>query len=139
MNTIGTAARSINLYMVNAALLIVHEMDSAFWKEWELFGMPGGIQVFLILNLLLVLLVLCGLKELAQGSRYGPLYSLWLAGAGLLTILIHGYFLLKGRPEFVLPVSLGVLSLIFVVSSVQGIWALRAIRASGLMLVKEVR
>ncbi|MHA1463081.1 MAG: DUF6713 family protein, partial [Candidatus Heimdallarchaeota archaeon] len=27
------------LYMVNAVLLILHEIDSAYWKEWELFKM----------------------------------------------------------------------------------------------------
>jgi len=29
------------LYMVNAVLLILHEIDSAYWKEWELFKMRG--------------------------------------------------------------------------------------------------
>lgn len=31
------------LYLLNAAALITHEIDSAYWREWELFG----IQVFL--------------------------------------------------------------------------------------------
>jgi len=38
------------LYLVNAILLINHEIDSAFWKEWELFKLPGGIGGFLILH-----------------------------------------------------------------------------------------
>jgi len=25
------------LYLANTALLIAHEIDSAYWKEWELF------------------------------------------------------------------------------------------------------
>jgi hypothetical protein len=34
------------IYMINAILLISHEIDSAYWKEWELFKLPGGIGVF---------------------------------------------------------------------------------------------
>ena len=29
------------LYLTNAVLLINHEIDSAYWKEWELFKLPG--------------------------------------------------------------------------------------------------
>lgn len=38
------------LYLANAILLICHEMDSAYWKEWELFRLPGGITLFLIIH-----------------------------------------------------------------------------------------
>jgi hypothetical protein len=36
-------------YLTNATLLCVHEIDSAYWHEWSLFGIPGGIQLFLTL------------------------------------------------------------------------------------------
>ena len=32
------------LYLVNASLLVTHEIDSAYWNEWELLHLPGGIQ-----------------------------------------------------------------------------------------------
>ena len=38
------------LYLVNAVLLINHEIDSAYWKEWQLFRLPGGIEGFLLLQ-----------------------------------------------------------------------------------------
>ncbi len=38
----------INLYLLNFALLFTHKIDSAFWKEWELFGIPGGIRECLL-------------------------------------------------------------------------------------------
>jgi hypothetical protein len=38
--------------LLNLALLITHEIDSAFWKEWNLFGLPGGVQEFLALKAL---------------------------------------------------------------------------------------
>jgi len=53
---------AISLYILNFALLFTHEIDSAFWQEWKLFGIPGGIQVFLVLNFLLLLVALWGFR-----------------------------------------------------------------------------
>ena len=39
------------LYIVNLTLLILHEMDSAYWKEWQLFHLPGGVGGFLLIHL----------------------------------------------------------------------------------------
>ncbi len=49
------------LYLTNAVLLINHEIDSAYWKEWELFRLPGGIAGFLLLHFPLLFIVLYGL------------------------------------------------------------------------------
>ena len=113
------------LYLVNAALLITHEIDSAYWHEWELLHLPGGIQLFLILNLGLVLLVLLGFGEVVRQRRSGLWCSLGLAGAGVLAFLIHGVFLARGHPEFRLPVSVAVLGGSLALSLVQGALAWR--------------
>ena len=39
------------IYLVNAVFLINQEMDSAYWKEWELFKMKGGVTGFLLIHL----------------------------------------------------------------------------------------
>lgn len=39
------------LYVVNTVLLINHEIDSAYWHEWELFNMKGGVEGFLLIHL----------------------------------------------------------------------------------------
>ncbi|MFG1690966.1 DUF6713 family protein [Gemmatimonadota bacterium] len=119
------------LYLVNASLLVTHEIDSAYWSEWELLHLPGGIQLFLILNLGLVLLVLYGFRELAQRRRSGLWFSLGLAGAGVLAFLIHGFFLARGHPEFRLPTSLAILGASFVLSLVQGASAWRLLARAG--------
>lgn len=54
MNSQSLAAK---LYLANAVVLITHEIDSAYWREWELFRSPSGIQLFLILHILLIALV----------------------------------------------------------------------------------
>jgi len=108
--------------------LFTHEIDSAFWKEWELFGIPGGVQVFLMLNFVLLLVALYGFKELIHGSKIGYMISLLLAAAGIFAFTIHNYFIMTGHPEFTLPVSLILLAAILVVSLIQGFFAAQALR-----------
>ena len=85
-----------NLYLLGAALLFTHEVDSAYWEEWELFGIPGGIQVFLPLNFLLFLVFLFGFGQLLRGARSGYALSFLLAASGIFAFSIHGYFMLMG-------------------------------------------
>ena len=56
------------IYLINAVLLINHEIDSAYWKEWELFRLPGGITGFLVIHFPLLFLVLHGLVLVYQGA-----------------------------------------------------------------------
>lgn len=107
------------LYLLNAAVLITHEIHSAYWNAWELFGMPGGIQFFLILNLLLVVLVLYGHQALIQGRAVGFVFSWLLVAGGLSAVTIHAYFLLQAGELFRLPVSLGLLAATFLLSLAQ--------------------
>lgn len=109
------------LYLLNAALLVTHEIDSAFWREWELFNIPGGIQVFLILNFAMVVIVLHGFACVVRGEARGKFYSYLLVGAGFFAIVAHGWFLLRGLPQFTLPASLILLAAILVVSFIQAV------------------
>ena len=107
------------LYLVNTILLILHEMDSAYWKEWDLFRLPGGIGGFLLIHFPLYLLGLYGLVLVFQGASAGWILSLAVGAAGIFAFFIHTYFLRKGRPEFNTRVSKGILSLLLCVSTVQ--------------------
>jgi hypothetical protein len=113
------------LYFCNAVLLIIHEIDSAYWKEWELFHLPGGITGFLLLHFPLLAVILYGLIEVRQESRAGLIFSLVLSLGGIFAFAIHTYFIRKGRPEFKTPMSLGILIAILVLSVVQSIVTLR--------------
>ena len=119
-------AKIANIYLVNAVVLISHEIDSAYWREWELFRLPGGIQLFLVLNLLLVGLVLCGYRSVLLWTRGARAFSFLLAFLGLFAVLIHGIFLATGAPEFRLPMSLALLLATLVLSG----WQLVATRQS---------
>jgi hypothetical protein len=105
---------------MNSALLVTHEIDSAFWHEWDLFRIPGGLQAFLLVNLALVIIVFYGFKQVLHETRAGRWFSLALAAVGIFAFTIHTYFLLRGHPEFRLPVSVALLWATLSVSLVQG-------------------
>ncbi len=104
------------LYVCAATLVIVHEIDSAYWKEWELFRLPGGIGGFVLLHVPLVALIMFGLMQVKRGTFPGMVLALVLAAGGVFAFVVHIAFILRGRTEFKTPVSLGVLGAAFVMS-----------------------
>jgi hypothetical protein len=107
------------LYLVNSVLLINHEIDSAYWKEWELFKLPGGVTSFLLLHFPLLLFILYGLILISKHSASGLFFSFILCLGGIFAFVIHTYFLRKGRSEFNKPVSKCILVAILFVSVIQ--------------------
>jgi hypothetical protein len=97
------------LYLANILTLIVHEIDSAYWHEWELFYLPGGEAGFLLLHFPLLLPVLYGLVLVDRGALAGLILSFLLCGGGLFAFSIHTFFIRRGHPEFRTPVSRGIL------------------------------
>jgi hypothetical protein len=106
-------------YILNSTLLIVHEIDSAYWKEWELFHLPGGIAGFLLLHVPLVMLLMYGLIEVQLGSSYGYLINLSLAFGGLFAFFIHSYFIRAGNLQFKTTISQAFLYAVLVISILQ--------------------
>lgn len=111
--------RVAGLYLVNMALLATHEIDSAYWHEWHLFHLPGGIQLFLVLNLALLLVVLVGFQRVVQWAPGARGFSYLLAGAGVFAFTVHMVFIALGHMEFRSPVSLAVLAATLGVSVTQ--------------------
>jgi hypothetical protein len=119
------------LYFVNTILLFVHEEDSAYWREWDLFALPFGIQGFLLLDMVLIAAGLLGFRYLVQQRRIGLWFALAQAGCGVLAFVLHGVFILNGHPEFTLPVSELVLILILAVSIGEAILSIQHLRRGG--------
>ena len=107
------------LYLCNSVLLINHEIDSAYWKEWELFKLPGGITGFLLIHFPLLGFILYGLVLVSRHLASGLIFSLILCFGGIFAYGIHTYFLRKGRSEFNKPISKWILVLTLLVSIVQ--------------------
>jgi hypothetical protein len=109
------------IYLINIIFLIVHEIDSAYWKEWELFGIPGGIGGFLLLHFPMLFVILYGLVLLSGYSLAGLVISLIVSAGGIFAFYIHTYFIKKGRKEFKTPISLFILISTLALSIVQGL------------------
>jgi hypothetical protein len=107
------------VYLVNAVFLINHEIDSAYWQEWDLFHIPGGISGFLIVHFPALLLFLYGLVLVYQGTTAGLIISLILSFSGLFAFSIHTYFIRRGREEFATPVSRFILIATLILSLIQ--------------------
>jgi len=107
------------LYLSNSVLLINHEIDSAYWKEWELFKLPGGITGFLLIHFPLLLFVLYGLILVSRQTFSGMIFSLILCFGGIFAFSIHTYFLKYGRKKFDKPISKLILAATLIVSIVQ--------------------
>jgi hypothetical protein len=108
------------LYLLNSILLINHEIDSAYWKEWELFKLPGGINGFLIIHFPLLFLVLYGLVLVSREIFAGLIFSLILSGGGLFAFGIHSYFIKKGHRQFTTAISRLILRSTLITSIFQG-------------------
>jgi hypothetical protein len=107
------------VYLINSVLLINHEIDSAYWKEWDLFKLPGDITGFLVVHFPLLFLVLYGLVLIFQRTFAGLIFSLILSFGGLFAFAIHTYFIRRGRHEFKTPISLFILMATLIVSLAQ--------------------
>lgn len=118
-------SRLSNISLANVTVLVTHQIDAAYWHEWQLFGIPGGNQVNLLLNLPIIALVVYAQGRIFQDIRSGISFYKLLAALGFLTVGIHTFFLLRGSEAFLQPASIGLLIATFVLS----IWQLIALRS----------
>lgn len=94
------------LYLANAAVLLVHQMDAAYQHEWTLFGMPGGLALYLALNVPIALAVLAGYGAVAANRPAAVPLSALLVLSGLFAGAFHAFHLARGDPAFRAPASL---------------------------------
>jgi hypothetical protein len=92
------------VFIINATLLILHEIESAYWKEWEILRLPGRITGFILIHIPILLLMFYGLTEVAKRSSIGDILSLIFGIAGLLPFIVH-MLIAKKDDSFNLPIS----------------------------------
>ena len=107
------------LYLINATLLINHEIESAYWKEWDLFNLKMGITGFLVIHFPALFIILYGVIMIFNHSKCGLAISLLLSICGIGASIIHTYFIKKGHKEFTLTISKFILISTFMVSLIQ--------------------
>ncbi len=112
-----------NSYLITMSFFILHQMDAAYWHEWDMFYdiPPGEIQGYLMYNIVLIPIFLIGYKNVLESSTSAIKYSYFCAGIGILVFIVHGLFLAFGYDEFKLPVSLAII----VICLLSGSWQIR--------------
>lgn len=98
-------------YFWTMLFLILHQIDAAYWNEWEMFHLPGGVQGFLVFNLAAIALVLAGYRHVLLATARATLYACVCAALGVGTFLIHAGFALAGLEQFHLPLSMAIIAL----------------------------
>ena len=90
------------IYLINSVILIIHEIDSAYWQEWKLFSPDEKIDIkgFLIIHFPLLFAVLFGTVLIEKEMLTGHIISLLVAAGGIFAFFFHFYHLRKGRHEF---------------------------------------
>jgi hypothetical protein len=91
-------------YILNATLLLLHEIESAYEKEWEILKIPGKITVFLILHIPIILLLFYGLLEIENQSQRGLMLGIITGIAGVIPFLVHKIFV-RRKDHFNLLIS----------------------------------
>ena len=91
-------------YILNAGLLLLHEMESAFEKEWEILKLPGHITGFLLLHIPIIIILFYGALEIETYSQVGIIIGIISGIGGVMPFMVHK-ILVKRKDHFNLPIS----------------------------------
>lgn len=87
---IGAGLKLITLiYVLNATLLLLHEIESAYEKEWEILHLPARITGFLLLHIPIILILFLGLIEIEKLSATGLVLAIFLGIGGIVPLFVH--------------------------------------------------
>jgi hypothetical protein len=113
------------LSLANVTVLVTHQIDAAFWRESSLFGIPGGNQANLVLNLPIIALVVHAHACVVARPSAAVVVSRMVAALGLLTVLVHSFYFTRNSAAFNQPASITLLAAALLLSTWQ-LWAARA-------------
>jgi len=83
------------IYILNATLLLLHEIESAYEKEWEILKLPGKITGFLLMHIPIIFIIFYGLLALEKNSTIGFIIAFVLGVGGIIPFLVHKLFVKK--------------------------------------------
>lgn len=76
-------------YILNGMLLLLHEIESAYEKEWEILKLPGKITGFIILHIPIILVIFYGLLEIDKQTKVGLIIGIITGIGGLIPFVVH--------------------------------------------------
>ncbi|MDR1748065.1 MAG: hypothetical protein LBR47_03310 [Spirochaetaceae bacterium] len=76
-------------YILNVSLLLLHEIESGYEKEWEILKLPGKITGFLLFHIPVVFIFFYGLYCIILYPQTRWVFSLVIGIAGFIPFLVH--------------------------------------------------
>jgi hypothetical protein len=98
------------IYIINASLLLLHEIESAYAQEWDLLRLPGKITGFLLLHIPIVLILFWGAVEIEKQTSAGSVLAVIAGIGGCVPFLVHK-LLVKRAGYFESAISNGIIYL----------------------------
>jgi hypothetical protein len=117
--------------ILNLALVLTHQVDAAYWHEWEMFQLPGGIQLNNFINVLTLIALLYLFVPVIQRKASGVTCSLVIAAISALVLPIHTGSAIAGYQQFHLPFSIFIIVGTFLLSILQVVLTHRTRREFG--------
>lgn len=77
----------------------MHEIESAYEKEWEILKLPGKITGFLLFHIPIILLIFYGLIEIEKVSTIGLRLGIIFGISGIIPFFVHKVFV-KRKDRF---------------------------------------
>jgi hypothetical protein len=91
-------------YILNATLLLLHEIESGYAREWEILKLPGKITGFLLMHIPIMLVLFYGLLEIQDQTQIGLVIGIITGIGGAVPFVVHK-ILVKSKEHFNLPIS----------------------------------
>ena len=82
-------------YILNVTLLLLHEIESSYKKEWEILKMPGKITGFLLLHIPIIFIFFNGFYCIIKYPQIKLFISIIIGTSGFIPFLIHKIILNK--------------------------------------------
>jgi len=76
-------------YIINVTLLLLHEIESGYEKEWEILKLPGKITGFLLLHIPIIFILLYGLYCIIQHPQFKFIISIIIGASGFIPFFVH--------------------------------------------------
>lgn len=91
-------------YILNVTMLILHEIESGYEKEWEILKLPVKLTGFLLLHIPVLFLFFYGFYSIIQYPETRATISILTGSVGLIPFLVHKV-IVKRKEHFNKPIS----------------------------------
>jgi len=84
-------------YILNVIILILHEIESGYEKEWEILKLPVKLTGFILLHIPILFLFFYGLYFIIQYPETRTVISILTGSSGLIPFLVHKVFVRRNE------------------------------------------